>query len=315
MIVRPAGAAGAPRTRRPLELGPATMRVEVRPRWAFALPRRLGLDGLTRRRGGVLERLLHREGRPVIVRAAQPQPERVVLGAWAQSDADAAWAIARVRAALGVDQDLRGFHERFRFDPLIGRAVRADPRLRVTGRPLPFEALAWAICEQLIEYERAAAIERRLIARLGARCPRTGLRDSPAADVLAAQAPALLASMDLAPGRALTLIAAAREVTRGRVNLDGDPEAGWTRLRRLRGVGSWTVQMLGLTGQGRLDQIPAGDVSYLKLVGRLLHGHPYARATEAEVEDFFAPYAPWAGLAGAYALRAAGSAASARMVA
>jgi 3-methyladenine DNA glycosylase/8-oxoguanine DNA glycosylase len=61
--------------------------------------------------------------------------------------------------------------------------------------------------------------------------------------------------------------------------------------------------MLALTGQGRLDQLPAGDVSYLKLVGRLLYGDPYARATEAEVENFFAPYHPWAGLAGAYAHR------------
>jgi hypothetical protein len=44
-------------------------------------------------------------------------------------------------------------------------------------------------------------------------------------------------------------------------------------------------------------------LSYLKLVGRLIYGDPYARATEAEVERFFAPYHPWSGLAGAYALR------------
>ena len=62
-----------------------------------------------------------------------------------------------MRIALGVDQDLRAFHERFRFDPLIGRAVRSNPALRAPGRPDPFEALIWAICEQLIEFERAAA--------------------------------------------------------------------------------------------------------------------------------------------------------------
>jgi 3-methyladenine DNA glycosylase/8-oxoguanine DNA glycosylase len=180
---------------------------------------------------------------------------------------------------------------------------------------VPFEALAWAICEQLIEYEGAATIERRLVARLGPRCPTSGLRDAPAADVVAGQAPALLASLDLSPGRAVTLVAAAREVARGRVDLDRDDhEYGWRRLRALRGVGDWTVQMLALYGQGRLDQLPAADVGYLKLVGRLLHGHPFARATEAEVMEFFAPYAPWAGLAGVYALKAGGSGrASARM--
>jgi 3-methyladenine DNA glycosylase/8-oxoguanine DNA glycosylase len=64
--------------------------------------------------------------------------------------------------------------------------------------------------------------------------------------------------------------------------------------------------MLALTGQGRLDQLPAGDLAYRKLVGRLTTGDPLARVTEAEVESFFAPYAPWAGLAGAYALRLGG---------
>jgi 3-methyladenine DNA glycosylase/8-oxoguanine DNA glycosylase len=258
-----------------------------------------------RRRGAVLERLVHADGQPVIVRVAQPAAERVVFGAWASERAAAEWGIERLRQALGVDQDLRAFHERFRFDPLIGKAVRTDPARRVTGRPLPFEALAFAICEQLIEYERAATIQRRLIARLGRRCPLTGLRDSPDAAILAAQAPALLASFDLSPGRALTLLAAAREVASGRVDLyAADHEAGWRRLRVLRGIGNWTVQMLGLTGQGRLDQLPALDVGYLKFVGRQLHGDPFARATEDEVMEFFAPYEPWMGLAGTYALSA-----------
>jgi 3-methyladenine DNA glycosylase/8-oxoguanine DNA glycosylase len=295
--------------------GPVEVRVEVRPRWIYALPARLGRDGLMRRRGRVLERLLHRDGQPVVVRVAQPAAQRVLLGAWAVDRDSAEWGIERMRRALGVDHDLRAFHERFRFDALIGRAVRSHPGLRVVGRPLAFEALAFTICEQLIEYERAAAIQRRLIALLGRRCQTTGLRDAPDADVLAAQAPALLASLDLAPGRALTLIAAAREVARGRVDLndDGDHERGWRRLKALRGIGDWTVQMLALNGQGRLDQLPAADVGYLKLVGRLLYGHPYARATEAEVVEFFAPYAPWAGLAGAYALHAGASPAAARM--
>ena len=32
-----------------------------------------------------------------------------------------------MRFATGVDDDLRPFHERFRDDPVIGRAVRANP--------------------------------------------------------------------------------------------------------------------------------------------------------------------------------------------
>jgi 3-methyladenine DNA glycosylase/8-oxoguanine DNA glycosylase len=141
------------------------VRVEVRPRWAFALPLRSGLDGLVRVRGGVLHRLLHFGEVPVLVRVAQPARDRVLFGARADTREAAEWGIERMRLALGIDQDIGPFYERFRFDPLIGRSVRSAPGLRAGGKPEPFEALAWAICEQLIEFERAAAyatLRRRL---------------------------------------------------------------------------------------------------------------------------------------------------------
>jgi 3-methyladenine DNA glycosylase/8-oxoguanine DNA glycosylase len=284
------------------------VRVEVRPRWTFKLRRHSGLDGLVRVRNGVVHRLVHAGEDPVLVRVAQPSGDRVLFGAQARTREAAEWGIERMRLALGVDLDLRPFYERFRFDPLIGASVRANPSLRVAGKPDPFEALAWAVCEQLVEFERAAAIQRRLVTRLGRRCPVCGMRDAPTAAVLAAQAPALLASFDLAPTRALALIRAAREVAAGRADLDGpDPERGWRRLRRISGIGSWTIQMLALTGQARLDQLPAGDLAYLKFVGRVRSGgDPRARATEQEVAELFEPYAPWAGLAGLHALRAGG---------
>jgi 3-methyladenine DNA glycosylase/8-oxoguanine DNA glycosylase len=285
------------------------VRRSVRPPWPFRLPRRLGLDHLMRRRGDVLHRLVHHESEPIVVRVAQLSSGDVLFGARARSRAAAEYGIERMRFCLGVDVDLREFHDRFRADPLIGEAVRRDPALRLVGRPDPFEALTWAICEQLIEYERAAAIQRRLVSSLGCRHEPSGLRDAPTAGVVAAQAPALLTSYDLSAARSLALIRAAREVAAGRVDLhDGDHSQGWRRLRAIPGIGSWTVQILAVTGQGRLDQLPAGDLAYLKLVGRLTTGDPFARASETEVEEFFAPYAPWGALAGAYALRSAAAA-------
>jgi 3-methyladenine DNA glycosylase/8-oxoguanine DNA glycosylase len=275
-----------------------------------------GMDGLHRVHGGVLHRLLHREGAPVWLRIAQTASDRVLFGARAADRELAEWGIERMRLATGVDQDLAPFYERFRDDPLIGGSVRRCPGLRISGRPDPFEALAWAVCEQLIEYERAATIQRRLVARFGRRCEASGLADCPTAVVIAAQAPALLASLDLSEGRAIALVRVAREVASGRVDLTASPqEPGWRRLRAIRGIGAWTVQCLALHGQQRLDQLPAGDLSYIKLVGRIIHGHPWGRAEETEVEEFFAPYTPWAGLAGAHALRCAGSIAAGRMAA
>ena len=97
----------------------------MRPRWTF----RLGppsLDGLTRRRGDGLVRLLHVDDSPVVVAVSGS-----VFAARAASEAVAREGIARMRFAVGVDDDLAEFYERFRDDPLIGRAVRARPWLRV----------------------------------------------------------------------------------------------------------------------------------------------------------------------------------------
>jgi 3-methyladenine DNA glycosylase/8-oxoguanine DNA glycosylase len=260
----------------------------------------------------VVHRLVHAGEQPVLVRVAQLAPDRVLFGAQAEDRSAAEWGVGRMRAALGIDLDLKPFYERFRDDPLIGASVRANPGVRPWGKPHPFEAFAWAVTEQLIELERAAAIQRRLIWRLGPRCEETGMRDAPSAATVAAQSPALLCSLGLTETRAAALIRAAREVASGRADLDApDHERAWARLAKIRGIGRWTLEMLALTGQGRLDQLPAGDLAYLKFVGRLRSGgDPWARATEDEVRELFAPYAPWAGLAGLHALRSGGVAAS-----
>jgi 3-methyladenine DNA glycosylase/8-oxoguanine DNA glycosylase len=274
---------------------------EVRPRWPLRLPRRGGPDGLARVRDGALRRLLHAGEEPVVVTVHAPARDRLVFAARAPSRAAAEHGIERMRFALGADDDLRPFYERFRWDPLIGPAVRRDPLRRTYRKPDPFGALVAAITEQLIEFERAVAIQKRIVARLGRRCPDTGLRDLPAPATLAGAAPALLQSLDLAGARAITLVRAAREVAAGRIDLYGsDHERAWVRLRAIPGIGAWTVEMTALTGQGRLDVVPAGDLGFLKLVGRLRTGNPHARAEEDEVREFFARFDPWAGQAAAY---------------
>ena len=290
-------------------------RVEVTPAWAFRLPRVGGRDGVLRCREGVLERLLHHGEQPVHVRVAQTAPGTVLFGVRSPSLEAARHGIERMRFALGVDDDLSEFHREFAHDPLIGRSIGTRPWLRGRRRPEPFEALAWAICEQLIEYEQAAAIQRRIVAAMGplwdgwgsATTPRTehgdrrsgALRDVPSAATLAGAAPARLESFDLSGSRARLLVRVAREVAGGRADLHHpDHERAWRRLRAIPGVGPWTVEMLALQGQGRYDQLPAGDVGLLKYVGRKQSGgDPRARAGEDDVRAFFAPYGPWQGLA------------------
>jgi DNA-3-methyladenine glycosylase II len=255
-----------------------------------------------RRRGAALQRLLRIGGEPVLVGIVQPARDRVLFAARAPSEEAARAGIARMRFATGVDDDLRPFHDRFRDDPVIGRSVRTHYALRVRRQPDPWETLLAAITEQLIELERAMEIQKRLIRAFGFGCPATGLRDGPPPQVIAGAAPARLMALDLAPKRAIALRRCAIEVASGRVDLRAHD---LRRLLAIRDVGPWTVEMVGLHGQGRMDVVPAGDLGFLKIVGRLVTGNPRARADEAEVRGFFERYGEWKGLAGVHLMHAA----------
>jgi 3-methyladenine DNA glycosylase/8-oxoguanine DNA glycosylase len=259
-----------------------------------------GRDGVLTRRGDVLERLVHVGGEPVVTRA-WPAAGRVRIRAEAHAREDAEAAIERTRFALGTDHDLSEFHRRFRRDPLIGRVIRTQPWLRPRRRPEPFEALLWAICEQLIESGRAAGIQRRLVRRHGRASACGTLRAPPSAERLAGRSPAELEACGLAAKRALATIRAAREVAGGRVDLAAH-EPSWRRLIAIPNIGAWTIECLAFHGQGRDDMLPAGDLAFVKLVGRL--AGLGRRAEVHEVRDFFAPYEEHAGMAGIYALRA-----------
>ena len=272
---------------------------DLRPSGPYRLPP-AGRDGVLRRRDGGLARLLQWGSDPVVVHA-WPRTGAVRVRSAGPSREAAEHGIDRMRFALCLDHDLRPFHARFRRDALIGPIIRRCPWIRPRRRAEPFEALAWAITEQLIETERAQAIQRRLVRRYGRTSPCQGFRDAPSPSRLAGRAPAELQSCDLSAGRSLALVTSAREVASGRVDL-GEEEPAWRRLRAIPGIGAWTLECLALHGQGRDDQLPAGDLAYVKLVGRL-EGLG-RRATEDEVRAYFAPYAPFGALAGLYLLAA-----------
>ena len=277
----------------------ATVERDVRPPGTYRFPP-LGRDGLVRRRGPGVVRLLHHDGEPVVV-GVLPRAGSVRLCARARTRLAACWGIDRMRFALALDHDPAPFQRRFVRDPLVGPVIHRRPWLRPWRSPEPYQALAWAVCEQLIESVRAAAIQRRLVWRYGRVSECATLRDAPSAEAMAGRAPAELQACDLSAGRALALVKVSREVARGLADLEQE-EPTWRRLRRISGIGSWTLEKLAFHGQGRDDQLPAGDLAYVKLVGAL--ARLGRRATEDEVREFFAPYAPYQALAGLYALKA-----------
>jgi DNA-3-methyladenine glycosylase II len=322
----------------------------VLPRWPYRLPRGSGGDGVVRTRGSVVERLLHVDQAPVRTRAWRTRDGYVhiraesldpalvdhpisVADAPGPEDAPRAGepelgiALERMRFSLAVEDDMEEFFQAFKRDPLLGPTIHHKPWVRPKRRPWPWEALCWAITAQLIESSRAAEIQRRIVRRWApshvpadhlptkrGRDP-WPLRDVPSAAVIAGRAPAELASMDLSQGRSVAMVHCAREVARGRADLF-DQESD-RRLLAIPEIGPWTMQCLGLAGRGDPDSLPAGDLAYVKLVGHL--AGLGRRATVPEVEEYFAPYAPFRGLAGTYALvgwhKAMGAGPSARLAA
>jgi DNA-3-methyladenine glycosylase II len=301
----------------------------VMPRWPYRLRRSRGQDGVLRSRGGVLERLMHVGPSPVRVRAWQSRDAHVHIRAETIDPAlvehplssrpgagevapagepELGIAIERMRFSVAVQEEMGEFYEAFKRDPLLGPTIHHRPWVRPRRRPWPWEALCWAITEQLIQTSRAAEIQRRIVRRWAPsyqhdrparRRERSWpLRDVPSAAVIAGRAPAELASMDLSPGRSIALVHCAREVARGRAD-PSDPSAD-RRLLAIPEVGPWTLQCLAYHGRGDPDSLPAGDLAYVKLVGHL-EGLG-RRATVEEVEEYFAPYAPFRALAGTFAL-------------
>jgi DNA-3-methyladenine glycosylase II len=291
---------------------------DLRPPSPFRMPHGSS-DRTLRVRGGVATRLLHVGGSPVLVRAWQPSRDRVRVRAEAVDPGQVTRprismppcpgtalreqleeAIACMRRALWVDVDLSDFHRRFRRDPLVGPLIRRRPSFRPQGRPWPWEALAAAVVGQLIEADRAALIERRIAGRWGSRLGegRGALRDVPGPTAIAGRAPAEIEQMDLVGKRAVALRRLARDVVAGRCRIESP--AADPRLLALPQIGPWTVQCLGLFGRNEFDSLPAGDLGYVKLVGRRNGGG--RRATVPEVEEFYAPYEPYRGLVGALTL-------------
>jgi len=304
---------------------------DVRPVSPFRLPRRNGSDRIVRRHGSGLRRLLVLRGAPVVVSVrpsgsgsyrfrAEPVPPETVSGPGSDGLVEAdverlEEAIDRFRFSLGIDEDMTPFRDAFIDDPLLGPAIRRQIEARSSRRADPWEALAWAVTEQLIAYRRAAAIQRRMIRRWGLSAdvdsPAGGvgrhgdeerLWTAPSPDVLAGASPAELEACDLSARRALALIRCAREVALGRVDLlePGDDR----RLLAIPEIGPWTVACLALRGRGDPDALLAGDLGHVKLVGALAGlGRP---AEVAEVEAFYAPYEPFRGIAGDFLLAAQG---------
>ncbi len=193
--------------------------------------------------------------------------------------------LATARFMLALEDDTTEFHRRFGRDVLLGRTARALVGYRPLRVATVSHAALRAVCGQLIEARKAAAIERSVLRELGASVATR--------DALCTLSPLDLRRCGLATSRAATLIRLVRSLDLERLR-DQDTDVVLRRLTRERGIGPWSVGIIAIEGLGRYDHGLVGDLGLVKLLSSL-------RGEWVEAEEtasLLAPYEEWQGLAG-----------------
>jgi 3-methyladenine DNA glycosylase/8-oxoguanine DNA glycosylase len=224
---------------------------------------------------------------------AEPTGGRVVRArAWG---AGSTWALDRVAALLGLDDDPEALVPRH---PAVEMAVRRLPGLRLGRSGSVMEAMVPAILEQKITGDEARRVYRALVARHGEPAPGgLGLRLPPTAAVLAALPYYAYHPLGLERRRAELLRAVAREADRlerlgaaaaGPGAAPEAREAAYRALRAFPGIGPWTAAEVGIRAFGDPDAVSVGDFHVPSLVTWSLAGE--RRGSDERMLELLEPY-------------------------
>jgi len=275
------------------EAGDLALRLPFRaPLDAQALLRWLAaraVPGVEEVAGDVYRRSLRLPRGPGVVELAFA-PDCVRCGLWLEDLRDLTPAVQRCRRLLDLDADPGAVAEHLNGDTLIGPLVRAAPGLRVAGHVDGAELAVRAVLGQQVSVPAARTGAGRLVAEHGEALARprgavTAL--FPAADVLAALDPALLA---MPRARAAALVGLCRALAEGELRLDAgaDRVEARRRLLALPGVGPWTAGYVAMRALGDPDVFLAEDLGVRHALRRL-GGPDDPRRARA----LAAAWAPW----------------------
>jgi len=263
----------------------------VRARGPFSLRQSARLAGDATRRwdGRILVCLFEVDGR--LERAACWQETDGAIQLRALSEG----GLQRLKALLPLDADHSEFLRLFADDELLGRTLRELRGKRPIRLGTVTQALLRAVCGQLIESSRARRIERRLI---HATCPTDGvLHAPPTPAAFSGFAPAALQRLDLSARKAAAIVRLCRTLDLERLR-EVPPAGAAKRLQRERGLGPWSVGVIGLEGLGCYHFGLVGDLGLIKLCSALLG----RRAEPEDTAALLARYGEWQGLASTYLL-------------
>lgn len=226
-------------------------------------------DGSSRHR-----RLVPLRGGHGVLTVTLPAGDVGIPGVHADGDPDAVPpAVAAGRRWVGLDADPSAGATALADDPRLGPLVAARPHLRVPGSTDAFETAVTVVLGQHVSLAAGRLFAARLVAahapptRLGALC------SFPNPETLAALDPAALRrTVGITGGRARTVVAVARAVTDGTLDLTPTTDGGLRTTTRaallaLPGVGPWTADLVALRALRDPDVFLPGDLVLRKALG------------------------------------------------
>ena len=202
-------------------------------------------------------------------------------------------AHALVIGLLGLDQDAAAF-ARLAKKLGLARLVAGRTELRISQTTSVFDGVLWSIIGQQINFPFACLLKRRLFERAGKLLP-NGLYAPPTPAAVAALEPADLLPLQFSRQKADYVIATARLVAGGQLDLESLRTMSATRAERtllgVRGLGPWSVNYLMMRALGFADCVPYGDTSVTSNLQDLfkLEERPDVDATR-RLMSVFSPY-------------------------
>ena len=176
-------------------------------------------------------------------------------------------AVAEVERLCGLGLDLEAFYGVAKDDPVLGPLLPRLWGLRPTLSPDPLEALVTSVCAQQITLVFAFAVRARLVRRFGTPVTVAGhtVHGFPDATCLARARVADLRRLQLTTRKAEYVIALARQVVRGAIDLRAlgsrSNDEVIQALTAMRGFGRWTAEWFLARHLGRGDVCAAGDLA------------------------------------------------------
>ena len=205
------------------------------------------------------------------------------------------WALDRLPALLGAEDDVSGFEPG---DGLLREAVRQFGVPRIGRSGLVFEALLPAILEQKVTGQEAFAGFRGLLNQYGEPAPgpeaaARRLRLQPSPETIR-QVPSwawLRLQVDHARSRAAVTAARVADALERTAafgsDLSGDEIE--RRLCSLPGIGEWTAAEVRQRAHGDPDAVSFGDYHVAKDIGWAVTGAPF---DDEQMRAYLAPYRP-----------------------